>query len=62
MGLGLSQSSDTPIGSFGFVHGPALAASDRWRYRCERQIQPHGLPRTAIDLLVAGAMLVAQFR
>lgn len=62
MGLGFHNHPDTPIGSFGFVHGPALAASDRCDIDVSGKSSRTAYPRTAIDLLVAGAMLVAQFQ
>jgi amidohydrolase len=62
MALGFHNHPDIPAGRFGFVHGNALAASDRF------DIVVHGCsghaayPHTAVDPLLAAALLVTQLQ
>jgi amidohydrolase len=62
MALGFHNHPDMPVGRFGFVRGACLAASDRF------DITLHGVsghaahPYTAVDPIVAAAMLIAQLQ
>jgi amidohydrolase len=62
MALAFHNHPDMPVGSFGFVHGPALAASDRFDIVVHGKSGHAAYPHTAIDPLVAAAMLVAQLQ
>jgi amidohydrolase len=62
MGLGFHNHPDMPVGHFGFVRGPALAASDKFDIVVRGKSGHAAYPHTAIDPLVAAAMLVAQLQ
>lgn len=62
MALGFHNHPDMPVGCFGFVHGPALAASDRFDIVVFGKSGHAAHPDTAIDPLVAAAMLVTQLQ
>jgi amidohydrolase len=62
MGLGFHNYPDMPVGHFGFVRGPALAASDKFDIVVRGKSGHAAYPHTAIDPLVAAALLVAQLQ
>jgi amidohydrolase len=62
MALGFHNHPDMPAGRFGFVHGPALAASDRFDIVVRGRSGHAAYPHTTIDPLVAAALLVAQLQ
>jgi len=62
IGLGFHNYPDMPVGRFGFVRGPALAASDKFDIVVRGKSGHAAYPHTAIDPLVAAALLVAQLQ
>lgn len=62
MGLGFHNHPDVPVGNFGYTRGPGLAASDRFDIVVHGKSGHAAYPHTAIDPLVAAAMLVAQLQ
>ncbi len=62
LALAFHNHPDMPVGHFGFVHGPALAASDRFDITVRGKSGHAAYPHTTIDPLVAAAMLVTQLQ
>ena len=62
MALGFHNHPDMPAGSFGFVHGNALAASDGFDIIVRGSSGHAAYPHTAIDPLIAAAQLVTQLQ
>jgi amidohydrolase len=62
LALGFHNHPEMPAGTFGFVHGACLAASDRFDIVVRGKSGHAAYPHTAIDPLVAAAMLVAQLQ
>jgi amidohydrolase len=62
IGLGFHNHPDMPVGQFGFVRGSALAASDKFDIIVRGKSGHAAYPHTAIDPLVAAALLVAQLQ
>jgi len=60
--LAFHNHPDMPVGSFGFVHGACLAASDRFEIVVRGRSGHAAYPHTTIDPIVAAAMLVAQLQ
>jgi amidohydrolase len=62
MALGFHNHPDMPVGTFGFVHGACLAASDRFDITVRGKSGHAAHPYTAIDPIVAAAMLITQLQ
>jgi len=62
LALGFHNHPDMAVGTFGFVRGPTLAASDRFDILVRGKSGHAAYPHTAVDPLVAAAMLVAQLQ
>jgi amidohydrolase len=62
LALGFHNHPDMPVGTFGFVHGACLAASDRFDIVVRGKSGHAAYPHTTVDPLVAAAMLVAQLQ
>jgi amidohydrolase len=62
MALALHNHPEMPVGTFGFVHGACLAASDRFDIVVRGKSGHAAHPHHAVDPLVAAAMLVAQLQ
>jgi amidohydrolase len=62
LALGFHNHPDMPVGTFGYVHGACLAASDRFDIVVRGKSGHAAYPHTAVDPLVAAAMLVAQLQ
>ena len=62
LALAFHNHPEMPVGTFGFVHGACLAASDRFDIVVRGKSGHAAYPHTTIDPLVAAAMLVAQLQ
>jgi amidohydrolase len=62
LALGFHNHPEMPVGTFGFVHGACLAASDRFDIVVRGKSGHAAYPHTAVDPLVAAAILVAQLQ
>ena len=62
MALGFHNHPDMPAGTFGFVRGPTLAASDRFDIVVKGKSGHAAYPHTTVDPLVAAAYLVTQLQ
>jgi amidohydrolase len=62
MALAFHNHPDMPVGTFGFVHGACLAASDRFEIVVRGKSGHAAYPHTTVDPIVAAAMLVAQLQ
>lgn len=62
MALGFHNHPEMPAGTFGFVRGPTLAASDRFDIVVRGKSGHAAYPHTTIDPLVAAAYLVTQLQ
>jgi amidohydrolase len=62
MALSLHNGPDLPVGTFGFVRGPALAAADGFEIVVRGKSGHAAHPHYAIDPIVAAAMLVTQLQ
>ena len=62
LALGFHNHPDMPVGTFGFVHGACLAASDRFDIVVRGKSGHAAYPHSTVDPLVAAAMLVAQLQ
>jgi amidohydrolase len=62
LALAFHNHPDMLVGSFGFVHGACLAASDRFDIVVHGKSGHAAYPHTAVDPIVAAAMLVAQLQ
>ena len=62
LALGFHNHPEMPVGTFGFVHGACLAASDRFDIVVRGKSGHAAFPHTTIDPVVAAAMLVAQLQ
>jgi amidohydrolase len=62
LALGFHNHPDMPVGTFGFVHGACLAASDRFDIVVRGKSGHAAYPHTTVDPLIAAAMLVAQLQ
>ncbi len=60
--LAFHNHPEMPVGTFGYVHGACLAASDRFDIVVRGKSGHAAYPHTTIDPLVAAAMLVAQLQ
>ena len=62
LALGFHNHPEMAVGTFGFVHGACLAASDRFDIVVRGKSGHAAYPHTAVDPLVAAAMLVGQLQ
>ena len=62
MALGFHNHPDMPVGTFAFVRGASLAASDRFDVTVRGKSGHAAHPYTAVDPIVAAAMLIAQLQ
>ncbi len=62
LALGFHNHPEMAVGTFGFVHGACLAASDRFDIMVRGKSGHAAYPHTAVDPLVAAAMLVGQLQ
>ena len=62
LALGFHNHPDMAAGTFGYVHGPTLAASDRFDIVVHGKSGHAAYPHTTIDPLVAAAYLVTQLQ
>lgn len=62
MALGFHNHPEMPAGTFGFVRGPTLAASDRFDIVVKGKSGHAAYPHTTVDPLVAAAYLVTQLQ
>ncbi|HET7879618.1 MAG TPA: M20 family metallopeptidase [Acetobacteraceae bacterium] len=62
LALAFHNHPEMPVGTFGFVHGASLAASDRFDIVVRGKSGHAAYPHTAVDPLVAAALLVAQLQ
>jgi amidohydrolase len=62
LALGFHNHPDMPVGTFGFVHGACLAASDRFDIVVRGKSGHAAYPHTTVDPLVAAALLVGQLQ
>ncbi len=62
LALGFHNHPDMPVGTFGYVHGACLAASDRFDIVVHGKSGHAAHPDTTIDPIIAAAMLVAQLQ
>lgn len=62
MALAFHNHPDMPVGTFGFVRGPTLAAADRFDIVVHGKSGHAAFPHTAVDPIIAAAMLVAQLQ
>ena len=62
LALGFHNHPEMPAGSFGYVHGPTLAASDRFDITVHGKSGHAAYPHTTIDPLIAAAHLVTQLQ
>jgi amidohydrolase len=60
--LGFHNHPEAPVGTFGFVRGPALAAADMFEIIVHGKSGHAAYPNTAVDPIVAAALLVAQLQ
>jgi amidohydrolase len=62
LALGFHNYPDMAVGTFGYVHGPALAAADRFDIVVRGRSGHAAWPHVTIDPLVAAAALVGQLQ
>ncbi len=62
LALGFHNYPDLPVGKFGYVHGPCLAAADRFDIVVHGRSGHAAWPHTSVDPLVAAASLVMQLQ
>ena len=62
LALGFHNYPDMPVGQFGYVHGPALAAADRFDIVVRGRSGHAAWPHVSVDPLVAAAALVGQLQ
>jgi amidohydrolase len=62
LALGFHNHPDIPAGRFGFVHGPCLAASDRFNITVRGKGGHAAYPHTSVDPIVAAAALIGQLQ
>jgi amidohydrolase len=62
LALGFHNYPDMPVGRFGYVHGPCLAAADRFDIVVHGRSGHAAWPHVTIDPLVAAATLVVQLQ
>jgi amidohydrolase len=62
LALAFHNHPEMPVGTFGYVHGACLAASDRFDIIVRGKSGHAAYPHTTVDPLVAAAMLVAQLQ
>lgn len=62
LALGFHNHPDMPVGTFGFVRGACLAASDRFDIVVRGKSGHAAYPHTTVDPIVAAAILVAQLQ
>jgi amidohydrolase len=62
MALSLHNGPDLPVGTFGFVRGHALAATDGFEITVRGKSGHAAHPHVAVDPIVAAAMLVTQLQ
>jgi amidohydrolase len=62
LALAFHNHPEMPVGSFGFVRGASLAASDRFDIVVRGKSGHAAYPHTAVDPLVAAALLVSQLQ
>ncbi|MBR0651451.1 amidohydrolase [Roseomonas terrae] len=60
LALGFHNHPDMPVGSFGFVRGPCLAASDRFDLIVQGKSGHAAHPYAAVDPIVAAAQFITQ--
>jgi amidohydrolase len=60
--LGFHNHPDMPVGTFGFVRGACLAASDRFEITMHGKSGHAAYPHTTIDPIVAAATLILQLQ
>src|SRR6185312_3199669 len=62
LALAFHNHPELPVGTFGYVHGACLAASDRFDIVVRGKSGHAAYPHTTVDPLVAAAILVAQLQ
>jgi len=62
MAIGFHNHPDRPVGTFGFVRGPALAASDRFDIELRGRSGHAAYPHASVDPIVGAAHLVTQLQ
>jgi amidohydrolase len=62
LALGFHNMPDRPVGSFAYVRGPTLAASDRFEILVRGKSGHAAYPHTTVDPIVAAAHLVTQLQ
>lgn len=62
MALGFHNHPDMAVGTFGYVHGACLAASDRFEITVHGKSGHAAHPDTTVDPIVAASMLVLQLQ
>lgn len=62
LALGFHNHPEMPSGTFGYVRGPTLAASDRFDIVVRGKSGHAAYPHTAVDPLIAAAYLVTQLQ
>jgi amidohydrolase len=62
LALGFHNYPDMPVGRFGYVHGPCLAAADRFDIVVHGRSGHAAWPHVTVDPLVAAASLVVQLQ
>ena len=62
LALGFHNYPDMPVGKFGYVHGPALAAADRFDIVVRGRSGHAAWPHVSVDPLVAAAALLGQLQ
>src|SRR5690348_2861068 len=62
LALAFHNHPEMPVGTFGFVHGACLAASDRFDILVRGKSGHAAYPHTTVDPIVAASILVAQLQ
>ncbi len=62
MAIGFHNHPDKPVGSFGYVRGPSLAASDRFDLHLRGRSGHAAHPYAAVDPIVGAAHLITQLQ
>jgi amidohydrolase len=62
MALGFHNYPQLPVGTFGFCHGPALAAADTFEITVHGKSGHAAHPYAAVDPIVAAAQLICQLQ
>ena len=62
MAIGFHNHPDKPVGTFGYVRGPSLAASDRFDIHLRGRSGHAAYPYAAVDPIVGAAHLITQLQ